>query len=280
MAIQKPGTLAPVKPARIDRETLERSLARLEAETTLSTREGFFGPRSIAWRVLRERAIVTYAPRAVMLQYAHPAFAEASASYGTHAASPGARFERAIATLLKMVFGDRTLALREARRLFLLHNRVLPPSSVHHGNDRAGLAWILVTLLHASVRGYERQVGRVPDAIFDDVVRFARLFGLEPEDIPRSRRELDDAVARAVAETLVVGPETRAMWAFLGRGTRLWAAATLPAPLRAQLAPQMRKGQARAIEITGSALRAAWLPRSRRFVDAYVEAMKRLAIRA
>ncbi len=276
MAIQKPATLRSVHPARVDRETLERSLARLEADTTLPPREGFFGPRSTAWRVLRERALVTYAPRAVMLQYAHPAFAEASASYGAHGSSPGARFERAIATLLKMVFGDRTLALREARRLFLLHDRVLPPTSAHHGNDRASLAWILVTLLDASIRGYERQVGRVPDTIFDDVVRFARLFGLEPEDVPRSRRELDRAIERAIAETLVVGPETRAMWAFLGRGTRVWTAAILPGALRAQLAPQMREGQARAIEIAGSALRATWLPRSRRFVDAYVEAMTRV----
>lgn len=278
---------ARVSEGRVDRAALERSLATLVAETTLPSEHGFFGPRSAAWRVLRERALVTYAPRAVMLQYAHPPFAAASASYAAHASSPGARFERAIATLLRMVFGTRELALRDARRLHLLHDRlhgVLDDGTAFHGNDRASLAWILVTLLDASVRGYERHVGALPDGLFDDVVYFARLFGLDARDVPSSRAALDSAIA---TQPLAIGAEARAMWAFLAEAERRreraarhlmrgWTAATLPASLRAALGSRMQQGQARAIERAGSALRARLLPPRIRYVEAYLDAVNRI----
>jgi uncharacterized protein (DUF2236 family) len=227
--------------------------------------------------MFRERVLVTYAPRAVMLQYAYPPFAAASASYGAHAKDPGARFERAVSTLLAMIFGDRERVLRDARRLFLLHDRLhgtTEQGAPFHGNDRESLAWILVTLLDASIRGYERHVGRIDEAgLFAELVRFAALFGLDRADVPTSRAALDAAIDHAIAERLVVGDETRAMWRFLGERengalVRRWTAATLPAPLRRALAPSMSDAQAERIERAGSLLRARWLPRSVRYLRA------------
>lgn len=261
---------------RVDRPTLKRSLETLCAETTLAPRDGFFGPRSAAWTVFRERALVTYAPRAVMLQYAYPPFAAASASYGAQAKDPGARFERAVATLLRMIFGERELVLREARRLFLLHDRLhgtLLDGGTYHGNDRASLAWILVTLLDASIRGYERHVGRIDEpALFAEFARFAALFGLTPGAVPATRVALDATIDEAVRTRLVVGTEARAMWTFLGQRSgpvRGWAAATLPAAIRLALGSRVSTRRAHAIERAGSVLRAALLPPSVRYVDAY-----------
>lgn len=269
---------------RVDRAALETSLARLVAETALPPEHGFFGPRSFAWRMLRERVLVTYAPRAVMLQYAYPPFAAASASYGGGAASPGARFDRAVSTLLTMVFGERERVLRDARRLFLLHDRLrgtTEQGAPFHGNDRESLAWVLVTLLDASIRGYERHVGPIEqEALFADVPRFAALFGLAPADVPGSRSALDRAIDDAVRTRLHVGTETRAMWGFLLEAerrreriarklTRGWIAATLPPALRRTLAPRMDERAARAIESLGSCLRASWLPAPTRYIGAY-----------
>lgn len=270
---------------RVDRPDLEASLERLVASTALPPEHGFFGPRSFAWRMFRERALVTYAPRAVMLQYAYPPFAAASASYGAHASNPGARFERAVSTLLAMIFGPRERVLRDARRLFLLHDRLhgtTEQGTPFHGNDRESLAWVLVTLLDASIRGYERHVGHVDaPALFADVRRFAMLFGLAAGELPSSRAALDQAVTDALARTLVVGTETRAMWRFLGERrrdalVRSWTAATLPPPLRQALVPDMDDKRAERIERAGSLLRARILPRSARYVRAYAEARARL----
>lgn len=271
----------------MDRAELEQRLAALAIPEA-----GLFGARSFAWRMFRERALVTYAPRAVMLQYAYPAFAAASASYGE---TNGSRFTRAVSTLLAIVFGDRTRVMREARRLFLLHDRLRGTTergARFHANERAHLAWVLVTLLDASLRGYERHVGAIDEpALFAELPRMAALFGLAPSDVPESRAALDRRIGHAVEHELVVGAEARAMWAFLaaaeGRRERLarrlargWTAAILPAPLRRALWPEMSDRSARLVESSGSLLRARALPPALRHVHAYREAAKAETARA
>ncbi len=279
----------------VARPDLERTLA--EITWPHDPRVGLFGPGSAAWRVFRERALVTYAPRAVMLQYAHPAFAEASASYGASGAAPGERFERAVRTLLRMIFSDRKTVLVSARRLHLLHDRPsgslaegserMPAGSPYHGNDRASLAWILVTLLDASVRAFERFVAPIDPALeralFRDVETFASLFGLRREDVPTSRRALDRFVDDHVAHALVVGTEARAMWQFLRTAPRrrqllpraalsAWASYTLPRELRAALGEELSPRRERALDSASKMLSVRALPDRVRFVDAYVSA--------
>jgi uncharacterized protein (DUF2236 family) len=255
----------------IERPDLERSLAQLVWPE--DPRDGLFGPGSAAWRVFRERALIAYAPRAVMLQYAHPAFAAASASYGGASSAPGERFDRAVRTLLRMIFADRKTVLVSARRLHVLHDRLsgtLSTGSPYHGNDRASLAWILVTLLDASLRAFERFVSPIDAdferALFGDVAKFAAAF-------------VDDHVARV----LVVGDETRAMWRFLVSRRRrrealpraalsAWAAFTLPRELREALGVPLSSRRERALDLLSRSLSVRALPERTRFVDAYVTA--------
>lgn len=274
---------------RVERTELEQRLDALAIPET-----GLFGPRSFAWRVFRERVLVTYAPRAVMLQYAYPPFASASASYGEN---DGARFGRAVSTLLAMIFGDRTRVVREARRLFLLHDRLRGTTERgdrFHANERAHLSWVLVTLLDAGIRGYERHVDRIDErALFAELPRMGALFGLGARDLPATRAALDGRIEDAIAHQLVIGAEARAMWAFLTTAehgptrppdrpprsitrwlARGWAAATLPPALRRALAPKLSDRRAYAIESAGSLLRASLLPPAMRYVEAYQRASK------
>jgi uncharacterized protein (DUF2236 family) len=286
----------------VARPELERALSRLVWPD--DPRVGLFGPGSAAWRVFRERALVAYAPRAVMLQYAHPAFAAASASYASTSASPGERFDRAVRALLKMIFADRRSVLVSARLLHVMHDRLsgvlpegspaLPAGSPYHGNDRASLAWILVTLLDASILAFERFVSPIDraleQALFADVTRFAALFGLGEDDVPGSRRALDAFVEDHVLRVLFVGEEARAMWRFLGAPARRreilprallsgWAAFTLPPALRASLGAPLSPRRERAIDRLSRALSARALPDRLRFVDAYVNAASGAAAR-
>jgi uncharacterized protein (DUF2236 family) len=276
----------------VARPDLERSL--LAIAWPEDERDGLFGPRSAAWQVFRERALVTYAPRAVMLQYAHPAFAAASASYAASDSTPGERFERAVGTLLRMIFGDRKTVLVQARRLHLLHGKLdgtlsegsaaLPAGSRYHGNDRASLAFVLMTLLDASVRAFERFVSPIDRslerALFEDVVKFAALFGLSREEIPSSRPALGAYVDDHVARVLVVGEEARAMWRFLGSAPRKrdvlpravlseWAAFTLPGELREALGVGLSRRRERVLDRLSRAVPARLVPARARFVDAY-----------
>lgn len=272
----------------VERPELERSLAELAWPE--DPRDGLFGPGSAAWRVFRERALIAYAPRAVMLQYAHPAFAAASASYGGASSAPGERFDRAVRTLLRMIFADGKTVLVSARRLHVLHDRLsgtLSTGSPYHGNDRASLAWILVTLLDASLRAFERFVSPIDAAferaVFGDVAKFAALFGLAPLDVPGSRAALDALVDDHVARVLVVGEETRAMWRFLVAHRRrrealpraalsAWAAFTLPKDIRHALGVPLSARRERALDLLSRSLSVHALPHQVRFVDAYVTA--------
>lgn len=262
---------------------------------------GLFGPASVAWRLCRERAIVLMAPRAVMLQYAHPAFAAASHHYGTASANPGARFSRAIHTLLGMIFGDTRTAVKHARRVERLHGTLsgvlehgspaMPAGSAWSAEDPASLAWVLVTLVDAVLRGADLALGRVSDAdartFLSEARTFGRLFAVPPDALPESRAALDAMIDRVAASTLCVGPETRAMWSFLGaeadpsRRARLrghlvqrWAASTLPEQITGELGIRVGRAERTALAIAARSIARSWthLGTERRFVTAYVEA--------
>lgn len=256
----------------------------------------FFGPDSMAWRVCRERAVMAMAPRAVILQYAHPAFAAASAVYSSRDANPGARFERALSALSIMVFADRATADRHAARIARLH---APLQGAHEdgrawsANDPEALSWVLVTLLDAALRGAELVQGRFTDgevrAYLDEAARFGALFGVREGDVPRTRAQLEARIDDEVREVLVVGAETRAMWSFLttpepdapldqrvrAAVIARWSAATLPPAICDGLGvarPHVQRWNA-AARALGALLRHA--PAEQRFTERYRAAMQR-----
>lgn len=225
-----------------------------------------------------------------MLQYAHPAFAAASHHYGTAADDPGARFGRALRTLLAMVFGDVETAKKHGRRVGRLHHTLsgaLPDGTPWSADDPAALAWVLLTLIDAVVRGVDLALGRRShaevEAFLADARRFGRLFAVRDEDVPKTRAELDRAIERAVQTTLTVGPETRAMWSFLGDETspsrrarargaivQRWTAATLPHELASALGRVPRALERSALLTSAKGIATTWsrLPPAIRFVTA------------
>ena len=197
---------------------------------------GLFGPRSVAWELCRERSVAAMAPRAVILQYAHPAFAAAS-----HAYAATGRFERALRTLSETVFADRETALAHARRVCRMHARLKGRTDAGldwSATDPDALAWVLVTLLDATVRGTELVRGRLPDPrvarFLAEARDFGALYGVRPDDVPVDRAALDRRVDDAVRSVLVVGPEVHALWRWMvgdspyGPLLARWIGATLP----------------------------------------------------
>lgn len=238
-----------------------------------------FGPGSMAWALCRERTVGAMAPRAVILQFAHPAFAAASERYAVRDTEPGARFGRAVDTLLAMVFGTHDEALGHARRIARLHASI-------GARDREAYGWVMITLADAVMRGAELARGPLSSEesarFLEDTRHLGRLFGVDPRELPGSRDELEARVTWMVRERLVVGEEVRTIWEFMVAGSedvgsRLrsallggWIASTLPGPIAARLGvatPRTRWVQPTA-RVVGPTFAAA-TPGAVRYVHAY-----------
>jgi len=229
--------------------------------------EGLFAPDSLARRWCRLKGIALAAPRAVMLQYAHPQFAAASHVYAYATASPGARFERAVRTLRAMIFEPRAKAERHGQRVDRLHAGLtgsLPDGTPWSARDPQASAWVLITLIDAVIFGADLVLGRRSDHEVAQALIEARTLGryfhVRDDDLPTSRAALAQRIERAVRSELVIGDEAHAMWAHLGRVdasrrrdraagriTARFAAATLPAELRAPLGVSMSPIEARVL---------------------------------
>lgn len=229
--------------------------------------EGLFAPDSLARRWCGLRGIALAAPRAVMLQYAHPQFAAASHVYASATSSPGARFDRAVRTLRAMIFEPRARAERHAQRVDRLHaglTGTLPDGTAWSARDPQASAWVLITLVDAVLFGADLVLGRRPDGEVAQALAEARILGryfhVRDADVPSSRDGLRRRIERAVRTELVIGDEARAMWAHLARAdagrrrdraagwiTTRFAAATLPRDLRAPLGVSMSPREARAL---------------------------------
>lgn len=234
-------------------------------------------PGSILQRWCRLPGLALAAPRAVMLQYAHPAFAAASQHYSGASKDPGARFDRAVRTLRAIVYEPAPVAERQARRVDRLHgvlSGTLPDGTAWSARDPAASAWVLITLVDAVIFGAELTLGRRDEAQVARALAEARslgaLFHVRPKDVPQDRAALAERVERAVTSELAIGEEARAMWAFLGKRsadrrrdriagaiTTAFAAATLPRDLRPALGATMSIHRERALLAAGAAVARA-----------------------
>ena len=158
---------------------------------------GLYGPRSEAWRLNREAALLLGAgPFAVLLQISHPLVAEGVSAHSTFRDDPWARLEGTLRSYLRIVYGSGRVARAEIRRLNGLHRSVAGPvvdpgaasrfGGSYTARDAELSLWVHATLVWATLVTLERWAGGVS----------------------RERR------ARFYAETLVVGrafgiPEAR-----------------------------------------------------------------------
>jgi len=228
---------------------------RTWAATTDSS-AGFFGPRSVTWKVNREAAVYLGGMRALLMQIAHPKVAQGVADHSNFRADPFARLRRTFDTVHAMVFGTREEALVAAERLYAVHERVRgrlsdggAAASAYSANDPELLLWVLATLVDSSLCAYETFFAPLgpaeKNAFYEESKVFARLCGLEAQDVPPTLAAFDayvermvasneiavTPVAREIADALLKGPPL--LWLFRPSNYVL-AAGMLPAKLRAE----------------------------------------------
>src|SRR5262245_30248417 len=119
-------------------------------------RSPLFSPKSVFWRVNREIACTFAAPRAVMMQIAHPLVAAGVAAHSQFRKHRWARLYRTSLAAAAITFGTRDFALRAVRSINQKHQRVhgvlseqagvFPAGTPYDANDPELKLWVLSTI--------------------------------------------------------------------------------------------------------------------------------------
>ncbi len=224
---------------------------------------GLFGPASVTWRVVREPLVGLGAPRALLLQAAHPLVAQGALDHSRFASDPAGRFQSTVRWVTAVVFGTTAEARAACRWVNELHRPVrgrLPrphatrrvaAGTAYSADDPSLLRWVHAVLIDTLMVSHDAFVGGLSDPDRDRMVRewdgVARLLGLSRSPCWSGWDDLQAEIARAVVDGPVApGPGSRRVArTILGtppRGTArralrplgtLLVTGLLPAPIRA-----------------------------------------------
>lgn len=194
--------------------------------------EGLFGPGSVTWRVARENVLFAGAPRALLLQLAHPAVLTGVAEHSHVRADPLGRGVRTFEAMYALAFGDLDTALRVVRGVWKRHQvvrgHVLPDTASpaagtpYRATDPALLLWVWATLEDTMVRVFEafvRPLDRPERRRFHDESKLMlTAFGMPDAGVPETVADFEDYVHDMLEGPLLDVPEeARRQWDVLVR---------------------------------------------------------------
>jgi len=203
--------------------------------------DGLFGPRSIVWRVHRDRSFPLAGVRSLMVQALHPLAMAGVAEHSTWRQDPFGRLAATSSYLVTTTYGDRASALAAAARVRKIHTHVRgvdPETGLpYSAEDPSLLLWVhagMVDSIVEVVRRYGRGLDDDADAdrYVAEMVTFAEIVGVPRDDVPATAASLrsyldsvDPRRAGAAAKdamAVVLDPpgmeaDMRALWHDLGR---------------------------------------------------------------
>ena len=213
--------------------------------------DGLFGPRSVVWRVHRDRSFPLAAIRSLMLQALHPLAMAGVAQHSNWRADPFGRLAATSGYVLVTTYGETSTAHEAASRVRSIHRHVRgtdPETGLpYSAEDPELLLWVhaaMVDSIVEVVRRYGRGLEPADaDRYVAEMVRFAEIAGVPPGQVPASVEALHaylgsvevlratpaarDAIG-VVLDPPGLDPDTRELWVDLGRV----AAGTLPVRVR------------------------------------------------
>ncbi len=233
---------APLRSVKNYRAFLQAEAAKIE-----NPEAGFFGPKSMAWRLNREVVLGLVVLRTILMQVAHPKVAQGVADHSDFEHKP---FERALATLKAqqaIVFGNCEESMGALVRIYARHVAVVGEveGQRYEANDPKLLFWVYATLIDSMHYAYRNLL---PDlsveewaAFYEEGKFFAHLMGIPTEMVPSTKTDFDQwingqlegeeihvlPVARQIAHSLLSTP-LRLVWPL----TAYLAAGSLPDRLR------------------------------------------------
>ena len=156
--------------------------------------EGLFGPRSLVWRVHRDRSFPLAGMRSLMIQALHPLAMAGVAEHSDWRRDPFGRLAATSSYVLTVTYGDRASANAVAARVRAVHKHVRgtdPATGLgYSAEDPALLLWVHAGIVDSNVHVVQRY-GRGLDAAEADryvaeMVPFAEIVGVPTEMVPTS----------------------------------------------------------------------------------------------
>jgi uncharacterized protein (DUF2236 family) len=194
-------------------EPLARALTRAVAERPAD--DGLFGPRSVVWRVHRDRSFAVAGIRSLMVQALHPLAMAGVAQHSNWQQDPMGRLAATSGYILTVTYGDTAAAQQAGARVRAVHRHVNGTDNVtgreYSAADPALLLWIHAAMVDSIVHVVQRY-GRMLDAAGADLyvaemVRFAELVGVPPEQVPAGVAALEEYMESV--ESLQATPAAR-----------------------------------------------------------------------
>jgi uncharacterized protein (DUF2236 family) len=219
-------------------EPLGRAFARSVPERPADG--GLFGPRSVVWRVHRDRSFPLAGIRSLIVQALHPLAMAGVAQHSTWQQDPFGRMAATSGYILTVTYGDTPAANKAASLVRRVHGHVNGTDTVtglaYRAADPALLLWIhtamVDSILHI-VQRYGRGLAAADaDRYVAEMVKFAELVGVPADAVPASVAALKEYIesvdllqatpAARDSIALVLDPpwlddETRDLWRDLGQ---------------------------------------------------------------
>jgi uncharacterized protein (DUF2236 family) len=176
--------------------------------------EGYFPEDSVLRRVHAERAVgLFFGQRALMIGALNPLAFTGTIDHTRGLLKPFARLAHTGKAFETIFFGTRAEADRTLAWIHGLHERVegelsedagvIPAGTAYSAFEPELMLWTMAVIADSAPLFYELFVGKLSDsereALWQDYVRFAELFGMPREAAPATWREFRDWWARTLA---------------------------------------------------------------------------------
>jgi len=183
------GDASPLEPLA---RAYERSIPEHPAD------DGLYGPRSVVWRVNRDRSFPLSGVRSLMMQALHPLAMAGVAEHSNWRRDPFGRLAATSSYLLVTTYGDTASAHAAAARVRSVHRHVRgvdPETGLAYSAEDPGLLlWVhaaMVDSILEIVRRYGRGLdGSDADRYVAEMVSFAEIVGVPRELVPSSVQAL------------------------------------------------------------------------------------------
>jgi uncharacterized protein (DUF2236 family) len=187
---------------------------RISAPTDAAELHGLYGPGSEAWALNREAMLLLAAgPRALLLQLAHPQVAAGVADHSDFRTDPWARLRGTLRSYLAIVYGTRTAARAEIRRLNGLHRTITGPT--YHARDPELALWVHATLVDSTIVAADSWLEPLSRArrerYYGETLPIGRAFGIPATILPPDLAAFDTYLERMLGPdgAVRVGPLAR-----------------------------------------------------------------------
>ena len=159
---------------------------------------GYFGPKSMMWKVNKEITVLFGGARALLMHAAHPLIAAGARQTSFYQRDPWKRLIRTLSLQNSVTFGTKTEADESAHRINKLHEVIkgedVVTNKIYDALDHEQLLWVHACLQISSIYFYEKTVKKLSESeknqYHKENMLAAKLVLIDENNMPQSHDEL------------------------------------------------------------------------------------------